>query len=93
MTQRFGDRTTFAVEVGQSMSADLRVVDLWAAGKWLTTDDSVVFLPSFLRCLLLSAAQVRRRDLQPSSFPDRAPAEIFTLLKRTRRTFENSSGS
>jgi hypothetical protein len=39
MTQRFGDRTTFAVEVGQSMSADLRVVDLWAAGKWLTTDD------------------------------------------------------
>jgi hypothetical protein len=36
MTQRFGDRTTFAVEVGPSMSADLRVVDLWAAGIWHT---------------------------------------------------------
>ena len=59
-----------------------RLLDLWAAGKWLTTDDNVVFLPSFLRCLLSSAAQVRRRDLQPSPFPDRAPAEIFTLLRR-----------
>jgi hypothetical protein len=41
MTRPFGDRATFAVEVGEPTAAALRVVDLWAAGTWLTTDDNV----------------------------------------------------
>jgi hypothetical protein len=47
--ERFGDRETFAVEVGSSAgSAALRVVDIWAAGKRLTVDDNVAYIPSFL---------------------------------------------
>ncbi|WP_343447795.1 hypothetical protein [Micromonospora schwarzwaldensis] len=87
MTRRFGDRAIFAVEVGESISSELRVVDLWAAGKWLTTDDNVAFLPSFLRFLRSSAAQVRRRDVQACPYLERTPEEIFGLLKADETEF------
>jgi hypothetical protein len=45
MTQRFSNRATFAVKVGEVQPPDLRIVDLWAAYKWLTTDDSVAPTP------------------------------------------------
>ncbi|QLQ40134.1 hypothetical protein [Micromonospora robiginosa] len=80
MTRRFGDRATFAVEVGEVRSPQLRVVDLWAAGKRLTTDDNWAFLPFFIRAMRSSAAQVRRRDVEPCPFPGRAPEEVFRLL-------------
>jgi hypothetical protein len=80
MTRRFGDRATFAVEVGESTSADLRVVDLWAAGKLLTTDDNVAFLPHFRRVLRETAGTVRDRRVPPRPYPGRTPEDIYRLL-------------
>jgi hypothetical protein len=77
---RFGDRARFCVEIGESTPPSLRTVDLWAGGKWLTTDDNTVFLPTFINFLRSTATQVRRRDVSLCPFPGRSPEEIFRLL-------------
>jgi hypothetical protein len=87
MTRRFGDRSTFAVEVGEIESPALRIVDLWAAGKWLTTDDDVAYVPSFSWYMRLDAERVRRRDVGHCPLPGRAPEEIFRLLHADETDF------
>ncbi|SCL22349.1 hypothetical protein GA0074692_1378 [Micromonospora pallida] len=87
MTRRFGDRATFAVEIGEVEPHQLRVVDLWAAGRRLTTEDDWAFLPFFIRVVRSSAAQVRRRDVKPCPFPGRTPEEIFRLLHTDETEF------
>jgi hypothetical protein len=87
MTRRFGDRATFAVGVGEIESPALRTVDLWAAGKWLTTDDNVAYVPSFSRYMRLDAERVRRRDVQPCPSPGRALEEIFRSLHTDKTGF------
>lgn len=77
---RFGDRATFAVEIGEATSADLRTVDLWAAGERLTVDDNSAYLPFFSRAMRVTAAQVHRRALRPCPFPGLTPEENFGLL-------------
>jgi hypothetical protein len=42
-----GDKSTFAAEVGDPDGPDLRRVDLWVAGQWLTCDDNTVYVPQF----------------------------------------------
>ncbi|TYB37841.1 hypothetical protein FXF50_13030 [Micromonospora sp. AP08] len=81
MTRCFGDRAAFAIEVGEIQPPSFRVVDLWVAGKRLTTDDNSVFVPFFASALRSSAAQVRRRDIKPCPFPGHTPEEIFRLLQ------------
>jgi hypothetical protein len=69
MMRRFGDRATFAVELGEVIAPSLRGVDLWAGGKWLTTHDNEVFVSSFVLCLRSAAAQARRRAVSlPGTF-------------------------
>ena len=80
MMQRFGDRARFCVEIGEITPPSLRTVDLWAGGKWLTADDNIVFLPTFIGSLQYTAAQVRRGEVSPCPFPERSPEEIFQLL-------------
>ncbi|MFC4017289.1 hypothetical protein ACFOW4_04940 [Micromonospora sp. GCM10011542] len=87
MTRCFGDRVTFAVEVGEIQPPSLRVVDLWMAGKRLTTDDNSALVPFFSRAMRSSAAQVRRRDVKPCPFPGHAPEEIFRLLQADETGF------
>jgi hypothetical protein len=87
MTRRFGNRATFAVEVGEVESPQLRIVDLWAAGKRLTTDDNSAFLPSFCGAIRSTAEQVRRGDLRHCPFPGRSPKEIFRLLEQDETEF------
>jgi hypothetical protein len=87
MTQRFGDRATFAVEVGAIEPPQLRVVDLWAAGKRLTASDNTAYVPFLVRAMRSTAAQVRRRDVAPCPFPDRSPEEIFRLLSADETEF------
>ncbi|GAB2872783.1 hypothetical protein GCM10027176_87900 [Actinoallomurus bryophytorum] len=87
MTRRFGDQATFAVEVGEAESPQLRIVDLWAAGKRLTTDDNSTFLPFFCPAMRSTAAQVRRRDVRPCPFPGRSPEETFRLLEQDKTAF------
>jgi hypothetical protein len=86
MTRRFGDRATFCVEIGGITPPSLRTVDLWAEGKWLTTDDNTVFLPTFLHLLRSTAARVHRRDVSPCPFPGRPPEDIFRLLNADDET-------
>lgn len=98
MTRCFGNRATFAVEVGEIQPPSLRAVDLWAAGKRLTVDDNSVFVPFFLPAMRLSAARARRCDLKPCPFPGRAPEEIFRLLHADETEFRervctNNGGS
>jgi hypothetical protein len=99
MEQRFGDRATFAVEVGDvwpppsqaesgnSQTSNLRVVDLWAGGRQLTVDDNTAFLPSFCPAMRRTADEVRRRQLQRCPFPGRSPEEIFRLLEEDDTEF------
>jgi hypothetical protein len=87
MIRQIGDRATFAVEVGDVESRSLRVVDLWAAGTWLTVDDNVVYLPSFSRHMRLDAQRVRQGDIRPCPFPGHAPEDIFRLLHEDESEF------
>ena len=86
MTQRFGDRARFSVEIGEITPPSLRTVDLWAAGKRLTTDDNTVFLPTFIQFLRSTASRVRRRDVSPRPFPERSAEETFQLLNADDET-------
>ena len=54
----FGARGDFAIEIGPFTTADLRVVELWAAGIELTCDDCHAFVPQFCRALDRARAQV-----------------------------------
>lgn len=53
---------------------------LWVAGKRLTTDDNLAFVPSFSHGMRSSAGRVRRGDIKPCPFPGRRPDEVFRLL-------------
>ena len=68
------------MEVGAAVSPALRVVDLWAAGRWLTTDDNTAYVPSFTHYMRLEADRVRRGDLPAHPVPGRSPAETMPLL-------------
>nr|WP_238362156.1 hypothetical protein [Actinopolymorpha pittospori] len=54
-----GDKLRFAAEVGGWDSPELRRVDLWAAGQWLTCDDNTAFVPQFRSSVSDTAAWVR----------------------------------
>lgn len=75
------------MEVGEVLPPSLRVVDLWAAGKWLTTDDNTAYVPSLYQCMRSTAAQVRQREIQPCPFPERSPEEIFWQLEADETEF------
>jgi hypothetical protein len=60
-------------------SPALRVVDLWTAGTWVTTDDDVAYVASSSWYMRLDADRVRRRDVGPLPFPGRTPEETFRL--------------
>ncbi|MCA2216955.1 hypothetical protein [Jidongwangia harbinensis] len=87
MTRQFGDRATFGVEIGEIASPGLRVVDLWAADTWLTSDDNAAYVPSFVLSMRRDAERVRRGDVPPCPFPGRPPQEIHRLLLADQTEF------
>ena len=87
LAKQFGDRATFAVEVGQREPSDLRIVDLWAVGTLLTTDDNTAYVPFFSPFLRSSGAQVRRREVKPCPFPERSPEQNFHRLHADQNEF------
>lgn len=87
MRRRVGDRTTFAIEIGEAVSADLRIVDVWAAGKRLTTDDNVAYVPSLLHYLRRAAARVCQREIRPCPFPEHSSEQIFRQLEADETGF------
>ncbi|MFD5935547.1 hypothetical protein [Streptomyces sp. NPDC060333] len=61
-----GDKQRFAAEV--SGAGQPRQVDLWAAGRWLTCDDNVAYVPQFHRDVLDTAAWLRSGNGSPLPF-------------------------
>lgn len=61
-----GDKLRFAAEVGEP--GPLCQVDLWAAGKWLTCDDNLAYIPQFRRDVLHTAAWLRSGEGSPLPF-------------------------
>jgi hypothetical protein len=57
MNTVLGDKSRFAAEVGEPGA--LCQVDLWAAGKWLTCDDNMAYVPQFRRDVLDTVAWLR----------------------------------
>jgi hypothetical protein len=79
-TGRFGDRATFAVQVGGVAATGLRDVDLWLAGQRLTVHDNAAYAPSLSYYMRSDAQRVRRSDIAACPFPGHQPGEILRLL-------------
>ena len=84
---RFGNRSTFAFELGNfhEESTDLRTVDVYVNGRWLTCDDNVVYLPQFINSLNSDLDWVispvgDKRDRPP--FSDLSPVENHREMLR-----------
>ena len=70
----------FVIEVGEVQSSQLCVVDVWAAGKRLTIDDNIAYVPSLSYYMRQDANRVHRREIPAHPFPGRAPGEVVRLL-------------
>ena len=77
MASLFGDKQRFAAEVGEfSVGAtQLRRVDLWAAGLWLTCDDNTAFVPQFCLSLQGDISEFRAGRLPLAEFPEMPHAD------------------
>ncbi|MEV4385383.1 hypothetical protein AB0J68_06585 [Micromonospora sp. NPDC049580] len=84
---QFGNRETFALDVGEALSPSLRVVDLWAAGKMLTARDNMAYVPSLRHYIRSASARVRGREIQPCPFPEQSPEAIFRRLEAEQTEF------
>jgi hypothetical protein len=87
MTQLFGNRATFAVDVGPLDSSDLRTVDLWAGGTLLTPVDNMAFVPAFTHLMRSSAARVRQGKVPNRPYPWLSPEENFRRLHADQTEF------
>lgn len=89
MVELFGDKTRFAVEVGEYWDGHeyYRHVDLWADGRRLTCDDNIAFVPVFCKDVSDTVDWLKSGcDLSPP-FPDLTPIETH------RRLLELDDGS
>lgn len=78
----FGNKRRFAAEVGEfwENSDQLRRVDLWGAGQWLTSTDNNVYIPQFRHGVQKSIGQLLAGvDLSPP-FPDLSISETHRRL-------------
>jgi hypothetical protein len=77
-----GDKSRFAVEIGEfwESSRDVRRVDLWAAGRWLTCDDNDAFVPQFCYEVRWTINWHQRTDDLALPFRNRSPAETHREL-------------
>jgi hypothetical protein len=97
MMRRFGDRATFAIEVGGLPAyvieagftgvSQVRMVDIWAGGRWLTCHDNAAFVPTLVHDLRCVAELVRRREVPRRPFPWRSPADVFRILSANDSEF------
>lgn len=87
MRRLFGDRSSFAVEVGEALAPSLREVDLWAAGTLLTSDDNVTYVPAFCHYMRSAAARVRQREVRPHPYPGLSPHACFRRLEADKTAF------
>ncbi|MET9617170.1 hypothetical protein [Kitasatospora indigofera] len=78
-----GDKSRFAAQVGEP--GPLCRVDLWAAGKWLTCDDNMAYVPQFRRDVLGAAAWLRSGEGSPLPFAGLSAEATHRRLTRGMR--------
>ncbi len=82
MAALFGDKQRFAAEVGELWhgSDQMRRVDLWAAGRWLTCDDNTVFIPQFCMSVWDTLSWLRSECDLSLPYPNLSPVESHRQL-------------
>jgi hypothetical protein len=92
----FGVRSQFAFVIGPRDPArpisGVRDVDVYAAGHWLTCDDSHAYLPHFTQCLMREVSALldddsRGRFTRP--YPELSPADNHRRLRAEARDGDN----
>ncbi|MGW0856911.1 hypothetical protein [Streptomyces sp. NPDC002690] len=81
MNTVLGDKLRFAAEVGER--GQLWRVDLWAAGKWLTCDDNMAYVPQFRRDVLETADRLRSGGGFPLPFAGMSAEATHRRLVRS----------
>ncbi|MEV4943853.1 hypothetical protein [Streptomyces zaomyceticus] len=79
MNAALGDRSRFAVEVGEP-TVQLCRVDLWVAGEWLTCDDNTAFVPQFRSDVLDTVTWLRSGGGSPLPFDGSSPVAAHRRL-------------
>lgn len=82
MVSALGNKQRFAAEVGEYCDGDpqLRRVDLWAAGIWLTCDDNAAFVPQFRMSVEGTVDWLRSGCDLTMPFPGLSPEEVHRRL-------------
>jgi hypothetical protein len=75
-----GSKERFAVEVGEWRGGNLRRVDAWAAGQWLTCDDNTAFVRQLRLSVQQDLARLDSIKEAPSPFPGLPPAAVHQQL-------------
>ncbi|MFD5328147.1 hypothetical protein [Streptomyces sp. NPDC127092] len=83
-----GNKARFAAEVGEP--GPLRRVDLWAAGKWLTCDDNVAYVPQFRRDVRDAAAWLRAGEGSSLPFAGLSAEATHRRLRQHARDDDES---
>jgi hypothetical protein len=77
-----GDKNHFAAEIGESEAdtTQLRRVDLWAAGHWLTCDDNTAYVPTFCTDVYFTLRRIRSGSELSLPFHGVSPEETHRRL-------------
>jgi hypothetical protein len=82
--RRFGERATFAVEIGpvdhDASATQVRTVDLWAAGRHLSCDDRDAFVPAFCLSVEATITSLLSDDDRSLPHPELSPEENHRRL-------------
>jgi hypothetical protein len=79
----FGDRTTFAIEVGanDARHPSTRTVDIWIDGRSMSCDDNTVYVPQFQHLIGLDLARVLNESFVFAPYNCKDPTEIHHRLR------------
>ena len=97
MTIVYGNRDVFSIEIGDYVkdSDELRIVDVWAAKRWLTCDDNVAYLSQFVHSIReeLNTLQENPRKMWGSRpFSNCSYIENHCLLLKVPKDVEHDDG-
>lgn len=94
----FGLRSRFGFVIGGSdparQTSRLRQVDIYAAGRWLTCDDSHAYLPHFADCMMQAVARLLDDDAGERfrrPYPELSPADNHRRLSAEADAGDNGA--
>lgn len=79
VTLLLGSKERFALELGEQRE-DLRRVDTWAAGQWLTCDDNMAYVPQIQRGIQRDYKRLGSIEDSSHLFPGLPPATVHRRL-------------